>query len=194
MSTLSQDCHLKRWRWDHGGDLCREGGKRGVGPSRGKGTSKWPGHPTPRVTSATGANVRPGAARGQILTSIDRKVEDLFRWGEGDGGCDEGYLCPPHAEGRRSLQDDAEATRQAKKGKKRVEEGAENGVDATLKRNQRHRIDSPAVVPAHGPDDGSCTQHPPRDFSVVLQSMLRSAETAKRDMNASDQWGKARPA
>lgn len=81
-----------------------------------------------------------------------------------------------------------------KRAKKRVEEGEENGVDATLKRNQRHRIDSPAVVPAHGPDDGSCTQHPPRDFSVVLQSMLRSAETAKRDMNASDQWGKARPA
>lgn len=88
MSTLSQDCHLKRWRWDHGGDLCREGGKRGVGPSRGKETSNFQDGPaTQRHGSRQPLEQTSVLGRlegfDQILTSIDRKVEDLFRRGKG---------------------------------------------------------------------------------------------------------------
>lgn len=55
MSTLSQDGHLKRSRWEHGGDLCRGGGaERG---------------PTSRL-----------GARGK---DSDRTVEDMFRRGWG---------------------------------------------------------------------------------------------------------------
>lgn len=157
-----------------------EGGQRGVGPSRLERKRK-------RASKIGGpATQHHGSRQPQEQTSrlgargkdSDRTVEDMFRRGWGGGGCDEGYLCPPHAEERRSLQDDAEATRHRhKKGKKRVEEEEENGVDGTLKRHQRHRIDSPAsrrggVVPAHGPEYGPSTQRHPRDFSVVLQSML----------------------
>lgn len=92
------------------------------------------------------ACVEEGGQRGVKRPVLGLEGKTLIeRWktcSDGDGGgggCDEGYLCPPHAEERRSLQDDAEATRHRhKKGKKRVEEEEENGVDGTLKRHQRH--------------------------------------------------------